>query len=224
MKKIIKTVLIMLSTTTLFANEQGAMNMGLKVGTLGYGLDVSLPISDSFSARFNLNGFSYTDTVNSDDNDFKGTLDLLTIGMLVDYYPFTSNFRLTSGLYYNASGFTGTISPTGGTSISIGDQSYDINQIDSLDSKITVNSFAPYIGLGWGNDAHDAGWGFTFDLGAMYIGAPQMDLNANIKSTASAALVTEINQELVKEQQKVQDDFNAFKFYPVVMLGVNYTF
>ena len=224
MKKIVTTALIMLSTSTLFADYQEPVNMGFKVGTLGYGLDFSTPISDSLSARFNVNGFTYTDTLNGEDNDFTGTLDLLTMGMLVDYYPFTSNFRLTSGVYYNGSGFTGSISPTVETGISIGDKSYDVNQLDSLDSKITVNSFAPYVGLGWGNDANDAGWGFTFDVGAMYIGTPQMDLNANIKSTASASLVREINQELIKEEQKVQDKFKAFNFYPVVMLGVNYSF
>jgi hypothetical protein len=223
MKKVVLTALIMLSTTTLFANEQRAINMGLKVGTLGYGLDVSTPINDNLSARFNINGFSYNDNQDKDGNNYDGTLDLMTMGALLDYYPFTTNFRLSTGVYYNDNKFTGKAIPAQ-QSITIGDTTYQNTVVESLDASISFNSFSPYLGIGWGNDAHDAGWGFTFDVGAMYHGTPQGDLNVNYAPNVTDTIKNEVNTELVKEQKNVQDDLNAFKFYPVVAIGVNYTF
>ena len=216
-KKILLGVLYL--SSSLFASED--INVALKVSTLGNGLDISKSISEDFSLRFNINGLNYSDTQTDSDTEFEGTLNLLTAGVLVDYYPFTTNFRLSTGLYYNGNNFTGTAKPTAGTTIDIDGTTYSITDIGSLDSKITFNTISPYLGLGWGNDARDKGWGFTFDLGVLYHGQGKSDLTANVINPAIAA---QIESDIVKEEASINDDLGKVKLYPVVSLGVNYTF
>jgi outer membrane protein W len=247
MKKIVSSTLIVLSTTFVVAEEpkvavdsnvteelnvtkvlkidelksQRVYNTGIKLGTLGLGLDISTPINDKLSARFNLNGATYTDTQEEDDNEYEGTLDLLTAGVLLDYYPFENNFRLSTGLYYNGNGFDGTIVPTSTTTIDIDGKEYTTDDINRLNSDVSFQNIAPYVGLGWGSDAHDNGWGFTIDLGVIYHGKADVNLEADIKDLARKE---EIDAAVKKEEQSVEDDLNDFQFYPVVMIGANYSF
>jgi len=242
MRKFIGSVLLVLSVTHLTAAElkivkesnitkvlnvdesinKRVYNSGLKLGTLGLGVDVSTPINDKLSARFNLNGATYSDTQEKDNNEFEGTLDLLTTGVLLDYYPFENNFRLSTGVYYNGNGFDGTIKSTKETKIEIGDKEYSLDELGSLDTKLVFDKIAPYVGLGWGNDAHDKGWGFTFDLGVMYHGEGKGTLTP--KNISSFVDKDVLNENIKKEEQDINDDLSDFNFYPVVALGVNYSF
>jgi hypothetical protein len=241
MKKILGSALVIYSTTFAVAGESNSVvdtnitkpekiesvagqrvyNTGMKLGTLGLGVDLSTPINNALSLRFNLNGASYTDTLEDADNDYDGTLDLLTAGILLDYYPFENNFRLTTGLYYNGNGFNGKVTPTTVTTINIDGVEYTLEDINYVNTDVSFDKVAPYVGLGWGTDAHDKGWGFTFDLGVLYHGEANVDLTADIKNEDLAEI---INEGLKAEELNAEDDLNDFQFYPVVMLGVNYSF
>ena len=227
MRRIVSTSLIVLSTTLVMAEEITVpktalkVNVAAKLGTLGLGVDVSTPINDKLSARFNINGASYTDTQDNDGNEFEGTLDLMTLGALVDYYPYANNFRLSAGVYYNGNEFTGIATPSITTTIELNGVEYTVDDIAALNSDVTFNKFAPYIGVGWGNDADDKGWGFTFDLGLMYHGAAEATLTPKIKDLAK---FEEINRAIKEEEKNIEDDLADYKVYPVVALGVNYSF
>jgi len=221
MKKIVTTTLLLLLTSSLLADEKKALNTTLRVSTLGLGFDVSSAINSSLSVRFNLNGASYTDSQKDGNNEFEGTLDLLTAGLLVDYYPFENNFRFSTGAYYNGNEFMGTTSPSVGSNVNLNGNSYDMSQIVSLDTKITFDTIAPYFGIGWGNNAKDSGWGFTFDLGAMYHGVGEAKLTAN---GLNSSLSNQAVSDLLLEEENINDDLEDFQFYPVVSIGVNYSF
>ena len=218
MKKIITTGLILLSTTALFADEAKEINMALKVSTLGLGLDVSTPINDTFSARLNINGASYSDNQNSSGNTFEGTLDLFTAGVLVDAYPFENNFRLSTGLYYNGNGFSGSVTPSSTQTVDINGVTYTSADLSKLNTDVTFNKIAPYFGIGWGNNAQDKGWGFTFDLGALYHGEGSVNL------TAEGSLSSVIASDIAQEEQSLNNDLSSFKVYPVISFGVNRSF
>jgi len=221
MKRVLLGVLIASSSMSLVADDKMEVNGALKISTLGYGVDISTPINSRYSARFNVNGLSYSDTQTSDGNTYSGTLDLLTLGVLVDAYPFENNFRLSSGLYYNGNKFNGTVTPSSTVSVDINGRTYTASDLGRLNSDITFNKIAPYFGIGWGNDAHDTGWGFTFDLGVLYQGAGTANLNAEV---INSTLASQIASDIAQEEQNINDDLSKFKFYPVLSLGVNYTF
>lgn len=220
-KLLVGAMALSLLMTTVVATEERDMNVGLKLSTLGLGLDASMPINDTFSVRFNVNGASATQTDSQDGNDFEGTLDLFTAGVLLDYYPFENNFRVSSGLYYNGNGFKGNIKPSNGVDIDIDGTTYSTSDIASLDSDISFDTTAPYLGIGWGNDAHDKGWGFTFDFGAMYHGSGKADLTAN---GVNSFIAQQLENDIAAEEKSINDDLAKVKFYPVIAIGVNYSF
>ena len=221
MKKIVSTALVLLSTTLLSADEPTAFNVATKIGTLGLGLDISTPINENLSARFNLNGGSYSDTEENDGNDYEGTLDLMSAGVLLDYYPYANNFRLSTGVYYNGNEFTGTATSTDTSTLELNNIEYTIAELAKVNTKVTFDKFAPYVGIGWGNDAHSKGWGFTFDLGVMYHGDAEVDLSPDIKDLEKIA---EINTAIENEERNIEDELSDYNLYPVVALGVNYSF
>ena len=221
MKKTIVAGLLLFSTMTILAETPKEINAALKVGTLGIGFDASTPINETYSVRVNINGLSYSDTQDSDGNTYDGTLDLFTAGLLLDAYPFQNNFRLSTGVYYNDNGFSGSVTPLGTQTVEINGVTYTSTDITKLNTDVTFNKIAPYLGIGWGNDAKDKGWGFTFDLGVLYHGEGTASLTTDINNPA---LATQINNGLILEEQNVNDDLSSFKLYPVVSFGINRSF
>lgn len=199
-------------------------NVGLKGGTLGLGVDVSTPLSEKLGVRFNLNGLKYGMDEEIDDVDYDGDLELLTAGLLLDYYPFSSTFRISAGVYYNDNIFKGSARPTAGSTVDINDIPYDATEVGQLDAEITFNKFSPYVGIGWGNDTFAKGWSFSFDLGVMYHGTPEADLVATRGSAVDDATFAIIEANVAAEEESLQDEIDSYRFYPVVMVGVNYRF
>ena len=199
-------------------------NADLKFGTLGVGVDVARAINDRFALRLNVNGLRYSRQETIDDVDYDGTISLLTVGGLVDYHPFTNAFRISAGAYYNGNKFSGTATPSATQTLNIGNNTYTGAEIGRLDAQVDFNKFAPYLGIGWGSDARQEGWGFSFDLGVMYQGSPQVDATAAINASLPAAVKQAILDDIEVEKQNIQDDVKNYKWYPVIMIGVNYTF
>jgi hypothetical protein len=202
-------------------NEPRAYNLGLKFGTLGLGLDLSTPVTEALSVRFNVNGLTYSDTQEIDDVNYDGDLDLLTVGALLDYYPTSTNFRLSGGVYYNDNKFSGTAVPTATTVVELNGVDYGVDDIGRVDSEVTFNTFAPYLGLGWGNRVEESGWGFSLDVGAMYHGEPESKIDVVINNPT---IEQQIRDDVEAEKRSAQEDISDYKFYPVVMVGVNYSF
>jgi hypothetical protein len=194
-------------------------NVEMKAGTLGIGLDISKMLNEKLSLRANINGINYNRNEVLDDVNYDADLKLLTIGVLADYYPMENNFRISGGVYYNGNKLDATATPT--QSVTIGNQVYTAGQIGRLDTTVDFNKVSPYLGLGWGNKASKSGWGFSVDLGAMYQGSP----NVTAKAVANIpGLQTQLDQDVEVERKKIEDDMDSYRWYPVVMVGVTYTF
>ena len=221
--------------------------MGLKVGTLGVGVDVSMPLSRHFNLRANVNGLTYTQNLNdiiknnggSSFDAFGGNADgkinFLTAGLLIDWYPFeTSDFFMSAGVYYNAN----KLSMIGDASNST--QTFDINGVTYNGSElgsvtgdlIFGNKIAPYIGLGWGNRGDEAGWSWSFEIGGLYQDIPTVSLDATLGTVPPGSTITQatIDADVSKEVTKVNNDISNndiskfTKIYPVISFGITYSF
>jgi len=200
--------------------------LGLKIGTLGVGLDLSVPINNQFNVRLNLNGASYSDNSTEDGIDYEYDLDLLTAGVLLDYYPMEgSEFRVTGGVYYNGTELEMCGKPDATTGITIGNINYNATQIGSLNAKVEFDEIAPYVGIGWGNSVKKGGWSFSADVGLMYQGEPEVTLTPIYgPAITNASLQAPIDAEVVREEAELQDTLNDYKIYPVISVGITYTF
>jgi len=213
--------------------ESSLYTAGFKLGTLGLGAELSIPLNNYFSVRASVNGLGYSkDDTYEDDGDeiaYDASVDLLTVGLLVDYYPMqSSQFRLTAGAYYNGNGVDAIMEPTQGT-YEIDGNDFKSKYIDSMTADTEFDTVAPYIGMGWGNKGTEAGWGFSIDVGAMYHGEATLNTKVNpgepIPTDGTVPYTfSDIEGALETETQDAQDDINDFQWYPVIMVGVTYTF
>jgi len=201
------------------APEETLYNAGLKFGTQGIGLDISRAINPNLAVRFNvINYFKYNKKDKIGQINYDAHLKLLTAGVLLDYFPSnTSTFRMSIGAYYNKNKITATATPS--SNVKIGNTTYTPAQIAQIDTSITFNKLAPYIGIGWGNKPSKSGWQFNFDLGVMYQGTPKV----NTKVTTNVA-IPGLQNNIEVETNKIRDDIKKYKWYPVVSIGISKSF
>ena len=195
--------------------------VGLKVGTLGLGADLSLPI---VSERLNLRvsqsylDFSYDGT--ADDIDYEFTLEFNHLMVLADWHPFGNNFRLSAGPVWSRDS-TVKLRGTPTDDVTIGDHDYPPEAVGTLDGELLFESVAPYVGIGFGNSIgpYDQSWSFVFDLGVIL-----QTFDTTLSANGSAASSPEFQADLKKEQDDLQEDLDQFKIYPVLQFGVAYHF
>jgi len=244
MKKILLTGAVLLSTHLAYAggdiipNETTATfqtpptieadngyHVTLKAGTLGVGLDISHLFNDSFALRANINGLKYNDKREVADIDYDADLKLFTAGLLGDYYPFENNFRVSAGIYYNDNHADGVFIPTKGQTFEFGGHTYTVNQIGKIDSGASYDdTVAPYIGIGWGSKNKSSGWGFTLDVGGLYQGSTKIYTDPTINPNLPASVRKQIENDIEVERKRIEDDIKDYQWYPVIMLGITYSF
>jgi len=187
-----------------------------KVGTLGFGLEATTNVVPALiNVRLQGNIFNYNKDINDTAVTYNAKLKLRSIGLLADIYPFAGKFRLTGGAYYNGNKFTMTGKPTGAGQYTFNNVNYTTQQVGTVAAAVDFNKFAPYVGLGWG-DAVSSGspFGFSFELGALYMGKPKTSIVAPGVSAADIAV----------EKKKLDNSMNNMKWYPVASIGVNWKF
>jgi len=208
---------ILFFSCLLFASSVFAQDyaVALKASTYGINLEGIRSFGTDYNARLGVAFFSYTIDGGGGEEDFtySGDLKLSSVSVLGDWFPFNgTTFRITAGAFINLNKANLILTPT--ETYTIGGTTYSPSDLGTLTADIKFNKVAPYIGLGFGNPVGGApGLDFTFDIGAMYHGAPRATMNAEgqLAPTASQA-------------SKLEDNLSWFRFYPVVSLGLSYKF
>jgi hypothetical protein len=210
----------------LAANTAAWADVGvlLKAGTLGAGLDISKGISESVALRLQANALNYDREVTESDIDYNSDLELKSAGLLLDWHPFRGVFRVSAGAFWNGNEATAVGRPTGGT-YEINGVTYNAADIGSLNGQIDFESVAPYFGIGWAS-APKAGRGmtFSFDLGVLYQGEPNVGLTAVCAPGLPALQCAQLQSDVAAEQASLQEEVSDYKLYPVVSFGIGYRF
>jgi hypothetical protein len=200
------------------ASNSSGVGVTGKVGTLGYGVELVVGISDSFSARLGYSDvmtYKHNATESSVNYDFK--LQPRTISVLGDWYPFEGSFRTSGGLMYNDNQVDLNGLPTGGNYI-VNGNTYTSTQIGSLQGTVSFANVAPYLGIGWGNPVRkDKGWGMVSDIGVLYQGSPKVNLTATC-ATSCGSLQTDV----AAESNQLESDLSHYKWWPVISIGISY--
>ncbi|HHL19506.1 MAG TPA: hypothetical protein ENJ33_07205 [Thiothrix sp.] len=219
-------VIGLLAFSTAYAETNSKYALTAKIGTLGVGADLTYGMTDKLNARFSVNGGSISADGEEDGINYKGDLDLLSGGALVDYHPFISNFRLSAGLFANENEFN--LDASGSNNAVIGARSYDLSNAN-LNTQIGFNSLAPYLGIGWGNAVKKGSqWRFSLDAGVLFQGSPEAKFTTSgtVDSGAGAISVNDslFQNDLDQEEQNLNDELKDFKALPVISLGTSYRF
>ncbi|MFA5393375.1 MAG: hypothetical protein WC081_01010 [Candidatus Ratteibacteria bacterium] len=193
---------------------QAGVGLTLKGGTTGAGGDLTFKLNDNLNLRAGVSAFNTTQDINEADAD----INLLNVPILLDWHPFKdSGFRVSGGVMFTDNYLK--ISDQNKT-VTINDVDYAVTDIRG---KIDFdNTVGPYIGIGWGNAVHASShWYFSADLGVAYVGSPDVSLRA----TASDPLLqTELDNNIAEQIKTYKDDADQFQLYPVITIGLSYSF
>jgi len=223
--KLITMVFMLAGLTIGSAAQAGDVGLSGDVGTLGAGVHLVVPMQDNvLNARLGFNGANYSYSGSTSDVEYDFKLKLQTIEALLDWYPMNGRFHLSAGLFHNGNKISSVAKAAANGSYTINGNTYSTSEVGNIDGDIEFKSAAPYLGLGWGNPVgREKGWGFTSDMGVIFQGTP----NANLTSTgcvASAQICAQFANDLSVENINLDQKTNNFKLYPVVRIGVSYSF
>ncbi len=197
--------------------------LGAEAGTPGFGGSASWRFADHFGARAGLSYFSYSKTGNNIEGiKYNTDLRLMSEPLGVDIYPWKeSSFRITVGILLNQNELTGVVPQdpvAGGTLITINGTGYFSDGIGDLNLKIKQQAVSPYISVGASYYFDKAKhWSLSGELGVAYTGNPQATLTTGIPNTVNPA-------DLNAEAKQIENWAGKYKFFPILRLGVNFSF
>lgn len=201
--------------------QAGRLFVGGGVGTLGIGGDIGYQFSNWLKFRVNVNYLGWDiDDVEIEDIDYDTELKNLTAGLLVDIHPFFGDFRISAGLYYRDMSFDIKATPKG--NIKIGDHSYSPSDFGHVDGSITWDKFAPYLGIGWGmSSGTDMDFSLDFNLGVMYLSG--LDIDYKLTNYQGINLA-QYEADMRREADKIEDELDKYRFYPVISVFFSFRF
>ena len=226
-------LLMMLTVSNASALDIG---VGVKAGTLGAGVDLSVALTKTINARIGFTSIdidSEQETISVGDpgfeEDMNATLDADygANGLLFDWYVFDGTFHFTAGMVKNNGAVGMTSALQTGVTYTVGGVPFDSNDING-DISGSVNlgdSYQPYLGIGWGRKADDdPGFSLSIELGVALLD-PEAQLQATVASgSTSFPTQADLDAMLRDAENDFESELDEFELFPVLSIGVNYAF
>ncbi len=199
------------------AHAEQDFGVGLKVGTLGLGLEASWQPLPYLDVRIGANAFDYNSDGDAAGIDYEQELSLESFyGTANIHFPI-SPMRLTAGYYSNGNELLMLNDQMADQEI--GGVVYPGAGIGTITSTTTFANGAPYFGIGY--DFSIAGKiGMNLDFGVLWQGEPEVTL------TSDGALSSDpgFQAAMEAERQELEEDMSDFKAWPVLQIGFVYKF
>lgn len=143
-------------------------------------------------------------------------------GVFADYFPFGGRFRLTGGLTSTKARLELNSRFDGTQSITVNGHDITPSAADYFNATMRFPSTMPYIGIGWGHQAREAGMGFVADVGVS-IGRAKLDTDTNIVGkTYSGYTVTQADVDAKTDE--IHDAVGRITLLPSVNVGLSYRY
>lgn len=194
-----------------------------KIGLPGLIVGYALPLNDRVAVRadFGTTG-TFTRTEREEAIEYKGKLKYGRAALLGDYFPLGGGFRLTGGLTFNDTSLTLDAQTQPGSSLTVNGKTVVLQGGDRFRAKAEFPKVTPYIGLGWGHQRAEKGFGFVADIGAS-IGRAKVRIDENISTNlayANAITAADVDAEL----KKLRDGVAKVNVQPQISIGVRWVF
>ncbi len=187
--------------------------VGAKAGTTGLGLEATWRLTDAVNLRGGYYAFDYDTDLEEEGIEYDGDLRLRNAALFADWHPFGGAFRISTGGVQSGNKFLGSADGE----LEVGDDTYT----GQLEAEVSWSGLAPYLGIGFGNAMRGGRLSFSFDLGVMFTGAPDVRLDGSVNDPA---LEDAFAEDLARERANLEDELSDAKYYPVVSLGFAYRF
>jgi len=197
-------------------------SLGIRGGTSGAGVELSHAFGPRTGVRLNADGYNFTQSSTYDNIDYDAKLKLQTVSLLGDWFPFANNFRISAGAMLNGNKLTLHGQPRGGF-FTINGTQYNTAEVGSIDATVDFNRAAPYFGIGYGR-AINSGLSLIIDAGVMFQGSPKSKIDLTCGPLATPQQCAQARSDAQAEQSRLDEKLHFYKYYPVVSLGLAYTF
>jgi hypothetical protein len=206
----------MLALLVIVPEAVAAQGIGFaaRAGTLGIGVEGAVGLSDRLVVRGGIGLWSPEASTTFDQIDVDLSLPDSWYNVGLDVYM-NGSIRIGGGLLFKSD--NPTIRGTFNSPVDIGGLTFTPAEIGTLTGSIASKDTAPYVLIGFGK--HTAsGIGLSLDIGAAYLGDPQVSLASEGGTFPDQ---TELNSRLAQEALDFEDDMKAYlKIWPILNLGV----
>ena len=225
--------------------------IGGHASTLGFGFTGGFDFHSRGAVRAVYNRFDLDIDRTVSGNPYDGDLGLESYGALLDWHPWSGRgFHVTGGILLNKNA---AVASTMGAALDIGETSYSGDAQVNADYGDNARPYLG-IGWRSGRGRDKAGFSFFVDAGVLFQGSSELTASGNLSAAGigtcsvnvtkaglasisgtactrfiagSDQLTEQANQliaDLESEHQDLADDLDDFKVWPVVLLGIGYSF
>jgi hypothetical protein len=237
------------STGSSSASPLSRIGFGAGISPLGIQLEAATNLSNHFNLRGTGNFFNYSDNFTTDGINATAKLNLASARASLDVYPFRRGWRISPGLMFiNHNQVTAATDVAAGTSFTLNGQTYYSANANAATGATPVtgngilglNTSKPAftITTGWSNMVRGSGhWSFPFEIGVAFIGAPSVNVNltgwacydqaqtecTNI-SDPNNPIAVAVQSNLTAQEAKWASDLKPLNTFPIISVGVAYSF
>ncbi|WP_174274356.1 hypothetical protein [Sphingomonas bacterium] len=207
------------AASPLSAQSLRPFTVGVTGGTLGIGPEVTYDINPFLSVRGSATFFGVGASGSTASYRYRGHAHVSNFGGTIDFHPFVNGFRLSAGARsteHNRVSFTGTARNNRTFSGVI----YTPDQVGPLNGEVRAKSISPLVSVGYVRSTL-IGLTFGFDAGVMFHGRPTA---YNFSAPGQLGTNPAAASEYANQQQRVENEVDGLKYYPIAQLSVGYRF
>jgi hypothetical protein len=216
-------------------NSSSRIGIGVKFSTLGAGIEVATPLAGKLNLRGGFNIFRYSRAITNNGIVYDGNLHFQSAEAHLDWFPI-GGFHVSPGLlFYNGNAVTATAAVPGGQSFTLGGTQYLSDPAVPVTGTGNLDfvKVAPSIMVGVGNLIPRNGrhYSFLFEIGGAYQGSARVALNltGNVcdpTGTICRPISSDptVQANIAAQQQKIKNDVNPYRFFPVISGGIGFNF
>lgn len=200
------------------AENPRELSYSFVAGSLGFGAEVSFPVSKDLHVRAVQNGISMGGSYTLEGTEFEYDARIASYGVMVDWHPTGEMFRISAGARRNRF-FQADLTANLGDSFSYGGNSYSYSDDTILNGRVSAPEYAPVATVGWKGDIRE-NISLLAEFGVMYTGTPDVELTSEGGATGDAAFDAEVENQ----RQAIEDSLGRFGVYPIAQVGVSVRF
>ena len=204
---------------------------------LGFGADIAVPVGERVNLRGGFNVFGLSRDFDDDGITFAAQLKLRSVSAHLDWFPFGGGFHLSPGvMLYNGNELNADALVPGGETFELGEESLTSDPSDPVTGTVAMSferAVVPSVRIGWGNivPRGTRRWSIPFEFGVVFSRAPTAVFSLNGSACASGgtdcrgiATDSQLQADVQKEQEQLNDDLSVIRVIPVISLGVSVKF
>jgi hypothetical protein len=218
-----KTLIAAASTLSLLSAAQAGIGADVTAGTPGVSGSLHFQVTPFVTLRGSYNFFEFDfDEQEIEDILYDAAVDFSQVGGFVDVHPFMNGFTVTGGVLLGERRVDLNATPTEG--VEIGGFVFRPEEVGSLEGHASFGDTSYYAGIGWDSTTHGLmPVSFVVRAGVAMTDSPSVVMR-NVGGIDDPMIQAEIDRALQDEIAELESDFEDFRFFPMLSVGIGVGF